>query len=129
MAESVVHNHPPNMATTSCPACVGTATKAYRDQFERGMKGFAKSDVWGFNTYLAGVLAGGLTVLRDNLHGCPPELCSKDDETWADEGVERWRAILDEMIVGFSQEDQHDPTPELQRSLELLAKWWGHLWD
>lgn len=126
---SLLHNHPPNMATTSCPACTGTVTEKYRDQIERGRNGFATSDVWSFNDYLAGVLASGLQVLRDNLHGCPPELCSDDDETWAEEGVKRWQAILDEMIVGFSQEDQQDPTPELQRSLDLLAKWWGHLWD
>lgn len=124
-----VHNHPPNMATTVCPACVGQPPKDYRQWQQRAQHGFSDEDVWSFNTYLAGVLAGGLKVLRDNLHGCPPELCSEDDETWADEGVERWRAILDQMIVGFSQEDQLNPTPELERSLELLVKWWDHLWD
>lgn len=119
------HMHPANTSTTMCPACLKDGSRFT----QRAQRGFADEDVWSFCDYLAGVLAGGLAILRDNLHGCPPELCSEDDQTWADDGVKRWRAILDEMIVGFSQEDQLNMTPELRRSLELLAYWWGHLWD
>jgi hypothetical protein len=128
---SVLHNHPnpETVSTTSCPACLERGGLS----MQRARRGFSDEDVWSFDAYLAGVLAGGLKALRDNLHGCPPELCSDDDETWADEGVKRWQAILDEMIVGFAQwadeNTDRERTPEVERSLELLVKWWGHLWD
>lgn len=121
----MLHNHPPNMATTACPTCLregGVYT-------ERAKRGFADEDVWSFDVYLAGVIAGGLTVLRDNLHGCPPELCENGD---VDLGMKRWEAILTEIIAGFEKyhdEDDLLSPPEVQRSLELLVKWWGHFWD
>lgn len=126
------HLHEANVSTTACPECL----KAGEAFMQRAQRGYADRDVWSFDVYLAKVIAGGLTVLRNNLHGCPPELCSSDDKTWAEEGVERWQAILGEIIAGFAQYTDEDGersedvnAEEFQRSFELLGKWWGHLWD
>jgi hypothetical protein len=101
------------------------------ENLERARHGFSDQDVWSFNHYLAGVIAGGLIVLRDNLHGCPPELVENGD---VDAGVKRWAEILTEMAAGFQlYYDEDDPevalSPEFKRSLELLTRWWADLWD
>jgi hypothetical protein len=124
------HLHPENVSTTTCPACL----KDGEALLQRGQRGFADSDVWSLDVYLAKLIAGSVKVLRDNLHGCPPELCS-ETETWADDGVKAWAAILDEISVGFDSytgpdgDRAEERTPEFERALELLNKWWGHLWD
>lgn len=120
------HDHAPNVATTSCPACMMDGEK----WIQRSRRGFSDEDVWSFDTYLAGIIVAGLTVLRANFHGCPPELCENGD---VDAGCEAWRAILTEIIDGFQAYHDNDglqaTTPEFERSCELFVKWWGHLWD
>lgn len=102
------------------------------DFIERGERGFARSDAWSLDTYLAGVIAGGSRELAADIHGCPPELVEGDD---VEAGCDRWRAILAEIAVGFERwaedEDRQpvDELPELARSFDLLRHWWGHLWD
>lgn len=101
------------------------------DFIERGRRGFSRSDVWSFDTYLAQVIAGGVRELAGNLHGCPPALVDGDD---VDAGCERWAQILDEIAMGFEHWATNDTRgaddlAELNRSLDLLRQWWGHLWD
>lgn len=105
---------------------------------ERRENGFSEADAWSFDTYLAGVIAGGVKQLAENLHGCPPELTedAKGNELRSvDEACEVWKGILEEIVVGFEWWERekfvtsHASSPEFDRAMELLAKWWGHLWD
>jgi len=91
--------------------------------WQRGRRGWSDRDTWSFDCYLASILAGGLTHLRDTGHGYPPDL-----------SPERWRAILTEMADGFAayeseMENCQGMPPRLVRSLDLLREWFGALWD
>lgn len=65
--------------------------------FHRGRKGYSHIDTWSFDAYLCRVIAGGVKVLKENLHGAPPELFDEDAEnqTWP------WEEVLDKIIEGF----------------------------
>jgi len=95
--------------------------------FQRGKRGFADKDVWGFDCYLAEVIAGGLKLLRKNHGGHPLRLTD-----------EKWNSILDEIIEGFEARNNCESYEEflsievdkkLNKSLELFAKYFQNLWD
>ena len=95
--------------------------------FQRGKRGFADKDVWGFDYYLAEVIAGGLKLLRENHGGHPLGLTD-----------EKWNSILDEIIEGFEARNNCESYEEflsieadkkLNKSLELFAKYFQDLWD
>ena len=77
---------------------------------QRINRGWAVSDTWGFDGYLAKVIYEGLEHLKKHKHGCPMA-CYKDsdpvDETWnptdkADKlASARWDKILDSIILTF----------------------------
>lgn len=108
--------------------------KAYRQAIywpvrrfiERGRRGWSVSDTWGFDTYIAGVLADGIERLRDDLHGHPGNLTP-----------EEWESILTEMAAGFRRWANHyDDIPSedeayraVRKSIRLMHRWFGHLWD
>lgn len=74
--------------------------------FQRAWMGYASHDVWGFDHYLAGVMAKGLRDLAGQAHGCPHEFAVKynppDDGTpeakyWpgdANRGTRDWQSWL-----------------------------------
>lgn len=94
------------------------------EPFQRARRGYSTPDTFGFDTYLAGVIAGGVQELRDREIGHPGTLT-------ADE----WNRILDEIVAGFRQyhaadASGHDPDYDaVDHSLGLLREWWPHLWD
>jgi len=59
--------------------------------WQRGLKGYATCDVWGLNYYLAAVILGSVTELRNNLNGHPCDL--KD--------LNEWKSILEQIIWTF----------------------------
>jgi len=65
--------------------------------FHRGKKGYSYIDTWSFDAYLCDVIIGGVRLLKDNLHGAPPDLFDDDAEnpTW------KWEERLDKIIEGF----------------------------
>ena len=65
--------------------------------FHRGRKGYSYIDTWGFDSYLCGVISGGLKILKENLHGAPPDLFDDNAEnpTWP------WEVVLDKIIEGL----------------------------
>lgn len=113
----------------------------YRDTrafIQRGKRGYADCDVWGFDYYLAEVMVGALTKLKSNKIGYPSELAEK----YGDEAELQWNSILDRMIDGFQAVlDYHNAEDyatmkdfkayekRLQESLELLKIYYFSLWD
>jgi len=71
---------------------------------QRGKRGWAESDVWGFHRYLADVIPEGLRWLKENKHGVPSEFCW-DKETGKEipfeEADKKWEEVLDKMLKGF----------------------------
>lgn len=111
---------------------------------QRGQRGWSDRDTWGFDIYLAEVLASGLVYLRDNLHGHPvnEDTCNQclSAEEHECKGFENWKNILNEMIEGFEllkaddewfvpSERREEYKQKTERAKELLVKYWGSLWD
>lgn len=133
------------------------AFRLIRAFIQRGRHGYAHSDLWSFDTYLAEVIAKGCRELADISHGPPGALLFREevismitsiaaqttaptlsDETQIDDSPEavakadaEWREILGTIAFGMEvyAENEDSTNPEFQRSLTLLAKWWGALWD
>lgn len=106
----------------------GAARRAIKDFWQRGRRGWADRDTWSFDTYLAELLAGALRHLAEHSHGHPIGLTT-----------EGWLAILSEMADGFEAwahlynladaDEERAAYRKLQRSVRLLHRWFGHLWD
>lgn len=58
--------------------------------FQRGVKGFAKCDIWSFDSYLSSVISRGTKELEKELHGSPPDLT-----------LRQWKKILKQISEGF----------------------------
>ena len=91
---------------------------------QRGRQGYSTEDTWSFDSYLAEVIAGGLTELRGRNISHPMRF-----------SPEEWLDILDKIIAGFSQyDDWHfylDPQgpKEMKIALKLFKKYYGSFWD
>ena len=136
------------------------------DFVHRGLYGYARSDIWDLDDYLASWLPDALRHMAENNHGCANELF--DNSTNGDECY-KWRVILLEMAEGFeahrqqewvdlpeytaafayrepggsgvadpalieawrvaAAERQAETERKVNRSLELFAQWFVHLWD
>jgi hypothetical protein len=68
--------------------------------FQRGIRGYADSDVWSMHYYLSKVILNMLIDLKKNKHGYPATW-DHDKKKW-DYNEKRWDNILDEMIAGFA---------------------------
>jgi len=66
---------------------------------QRGWRGWADSDIWGFYYYLSVVIYEGLIQLKVKKHGYPSTLDPMTGHY--DFDMKRWGGILDEMISGF----------------------------
>jgi len=108
--------------------------KEARAFLQRGFRGYADSDVWGFNDYLTDVLAGGLRGLAKGI-SYPG---SEEMDTW-----EKWQYALEsnakrlenvtlyeesgwEKDNGKSREAVYR---EQKKALKFIMKWFNHLWD
>lgn len=81
--------------------------------------------LWNLDNTLAQILAQSIRDFRTLQHGYPALF---DDQ-------KEWLAVLDEMADGFQAYADADSRGEnadydkLNRSLDLLRKWFPHLWD
>jgi|TARA_Y100000310_G_C20601248_1_gene773165 hypothetical protein len=95
--------------------------------WQRGRRGYSDCDVWGFDTYLAKVIPGGLRALRDleNSHPAliPPKEWMAILTNIADE-IERANKQYEEG-VSFTKKDQK----RLTLAFWKLGKHFFHLWD
>lgn len=97
--------------------------------WQRGRRGYADTDLWSFDSYLAGVLVKALAQLRDTTHGYPSGL----------DTPEEWAAILTQMVDGFAAhrdimntgdtEAMRTATERFQRGMELFSEYYLALWD
>jgi hypothetical protein len=88
-----------------------------------------KIGLWNLDGALSQIIADGIGEFRKNLHGYPVDFASLSAPTGT---MEEWEAILEEMESGFRSwkggyDDEEDE--KLNRSLELLSKWFMALWD
>lgn len=97
---------------------------------ERAMHGVSRSDVWGFDDYLATVIINGLQILREDSHGWP------DGEEFPT--PEDWDLALADIIMRLKQAstrwEQHNkihdeilwtPEDEMPAGLEELNDWFN----
>ena len=68
---------------------------------QRGKRGFADCDVWGFDCYLSKVISEGCKNLKENKMGIPYGLSKSDTDEDFQKGIEQWDAILDKIIKTF----------------------------
>lgn len=98
-----------------------------RFKWQRKTRGWDDSELWNLDITLAQFLAPRLRRLTEITYSYPPNMT-----------FEAWKGILLEMAEGFEiYQHKFDFGHELslkdyekvQRSLELLAKYFTHLWD
>jgi len=83
--------------------------RAIRTFIQRGKRGWAVSDTWGFDYYLTDVILGGLKHLRKNKCGYPVTVYKEgQDPNDIDDKAnsEAWDKILDSMIYSFEVADK-----------------------
>jgi hypothetical protein len=75
--------------------------------FQRGWNGYSDFDVWGFNSYLARIICGGLKELRKYKTGYPCMIIDENDME-SDGNIKRdkfyrrkWKLMLGKMIFAF----------------------------
>lgn len=103
---------------------------------QRGARGFSDDDTFSFDSYLAGVIAGGVRALQERGIGCPGDFMATTGMT-VEERTEKWRELLGEMAEGFEaylHQNEHGPwlqgpPASFTRSWDLLTEWFGALWD
>lgn len=104
--------------------------KAYR---QRGKRGWADRDTWGFDTFLANVMRDGITYLNKTKHGWP-------DGRHGVATFEDWTEVLDEIVEGMQahldilehlpQGDEYDAlVAKRDQAMEHLKNHFGSLWD
>ena len=113
----------------------------YRDIrmiIERGLYGYARSDVWGLDWYLSSWLPNALHDLADKGMGCPQQLFDGDA---IDDQCHKWTKLLKEIAKGFedyvaweeannwSSEYEEKISKGIEKSMKLLGKWFSSLWD
>ena len=58
--------------------------------FQRGKRGWAYSDTWDFDHYIAKVISSGLRYYKKDMHGHPDDFTEK-----------RWEKVIDNIIFAF----------------------------
>lgn len=120
--------------------------------WQRGRRGWADKDCWSFDSYIAGMISGGIRTLKKSHHGCPSEIFDesrKNNECW------RWEEILEEIAQGFDacqkildmdyffteenedgmyehkidKERMEQLTKKYNRGMELFSEHFMNLWD
>lgn len=99
--------------------------------YQRAKNGWAESDAWGFDWYLARVIVEGCEWLKKNKHGCPSiegfDNYDNDDKQF-DAMCAEWDRILDCIIWTFKmaqhiQEDHFSYVPSSQWTQEKFDKY------
>lgn len=115
--------HPPGWfmrryyALRRLPGNVRRQWRRFREFFVRGRRGWAESDTWGLDGYLARVMGEALEHLAENSHGYPLY-------TTADQ----WRAELRAHSAVLLAYDERAETG-IAETMAWLGVHWGELWD
>lgn len=111
-----------------------------RDFFVRGWRGYADSDVWGMDWYLATITLPMLKKIQSNKVGVPIEFTVVDKKEISMEEAEKtWNKVLQEMIDGYDAFIKQDDIVDIKewKKLEKIrkqgfaqfSKYFGNLWD
>jgi len=97
-------------------------------RWERGKNGYAHSDVWNFNNYLAEIISNGSEELARISHGRP--LCVDKEEEWTAilMKISKGFALLNEEERGFEPLTEEEEK-QFSEAFELLKEWFEYLWD
>lgn len=124
--------------TEHAPYIIGTNRASRR---QRADQGFSTEDTFGFDSYLAGVIAKGVGELRDRCDGNPlgspaallPEGAIGRGRPTKEESLQanrEWRAILDTIATGFESYAEDEIVDDaLSEAFRLLQEWFPALWD
>ena len=105
---------------------------------QRGKRGYADCDVWGFDFYLAKVIRGGCKQLKNSTHSAPTRLSRHLPAGQWDIAVKRWDRILEKISRGFTlitlwEDEGRMPTDAEKREIAkgwfLFKKYFSDLWD
>ena len=104
--------------------CVALFVRELHRFFARGWWGYADSDVWSLDTYLATWLPGALRQIKNNSLGYPGGM-----------GRKEWRETVEKMAVGFeaarrfAESWDEDDLKTANEGLDLFRRWFFNLWD
>ena len=122
----------------------GLRHKFKKQRLERG---FDNTELWNLDYTLAEFLLPRLKAFREQTFGCPG--CFVDDYEPYEDGMDKWYAILDEMIWAletyikcedsdfkYNGKSYYDMTREemialdekINNGLNLISKYWRCLW-
>ena len=109
--------------------------KEVRAFIQRGCRGYADCDVWGFDGYLSRVIAGGL---RQLVHGASYPGRGEMDT------YKKWQKALSLTAKRFEDVDKYEEVGifkdkdykmgkkvyrEQKKALKFLVEWFNDLWD
>ena len=109
--------------------------KELRAFFQRGCRGYADVDIWGFYSYLNDILAGGLKGLSEGC-GYPGYGEMNTPEKWKyalESNAKRFENVTYYDEVGWEDDEgrklEEKVYHEQKKALEFVVKWFNHLWD
>ena len=112
---------------------VGDVYREIKSFLQRGYRGYADSDLWGFDGYLAEILSEGLKKFGKNIHSYPGYGMANTSK--------KWRAIIKEMRKGFAlkvkldrdytfdKKKRKEYDKQIKKSFHLLEKYFENLWN
>lgn len=71
---------------------------------QRGKRGYADYDVWGFHSYLTNIISKGIKDLKVQVHGVPSDVHKKMNESYSSDlkkSIKEWKRILGEIQWTF----------------------------
>jgi hypothetical protein len=118
---------------------IDSPIREFKFAWRRYKDGWTPQDTWGLDNYLSEIIIGSVRHLNEVKHGWPGEPLT----------YEEWGQILDDIVAGFeagqtiqseylgegyTPEGYEGPSYEelmgkFDHGMELLHKWFFHLWD
>ena len=94
-------------------------------KWQRSQRGFSDADVWDTNSYLAKIIPPMVRQLDEG--------CSYPGGTGKANTPEKWKAILEEIAVGFEAFEgdigKIGDEKKFKNGMKLFVKWFPNLWD
>lgn len=105
---------------------------------DRGLHGYTNSDVWNLDYYLARIMVGTVSHLRESKGGYPchcspnsnkPCECNKEWDKTLTEIIEGFQIVLDWEKLPLFPAVGSKERKKLSRALSLFHKYFLNLWD
>uniref|UniRef100_A0A6M3IJE0 Uncharacterized protein n=1 Tax=viral metagenome TaxID=1070528 RepID=A0A6M3IJE0_9ZZZZ len=93
---------------------------------QRIKRGFSDQDVWGFDYFLAPVIAKGCRELQRQAHGCPGDLYEKFGE---EKAFEEWKMVLGKIAKTFETAQKILDNDLYIISSEEYTEEWYNKWN